>query len=50
MVTFHQFVRDALLHLGGRSDDTTLPLPQVPCTSAIKKSPGRTQQKEDRDA
>ena len=43
MVTFHQFVRDALLHLAGRSDDTTLPLLQLPCTSALKKAPGRTE-------
>lgn len=43
MVTFHQFVRDALLQLAGRSDDTTLPLLRMPCTSAIKKSPGRTE-------
>jgi molybdopterin molybdotransferase len=43
MVTFHQFVRDALLHIAGRSDDTTLPLLKMPCTSAIKKSPGRTE-------
>lgn len=43
MVTFHQFVREALLYLAGRSDDTSLPLPQLPCRSAIKKSPGRTE-------
>ena len=43
MVTFHQFVREALLYLAGRTDDTALPLAQVPCTSAIKKSPGRTE-------
>ncbi len=43
MVTFHQFVRDALLHIAGRSDDTTLPLLKMPCTSSIKKSPGRTE-------
>src|ERR1039458_187542 len=33
MVTFYQFVRDALLALSGRTDDCTLPLLQVPCTS-----------------
>ena len=43
MVTFHQFVRDALLRIAGRTDDTTLPLLKMPCTSAIKKSPGRTE-------
>lgn len=43
MVTFYQFVRDALLALSGRTDDCTLPLLQVPCTSGIKKSPGRTE-------
>jgi molybdopterin molybdotransferase len=43
MVTFYQFVRDALLALSGRTDDYALPLLQVPCTSAIKKSPGRTE-------
>jgi molybdopterin molybdotransferase len=43
MVTFYQFVRDALLALSGRSDDFTLPLLQVPCTAAIKKGPGRTE-------
>jgi molybdopterin molybdotransferase len=43
MVTFYQFVREALLVLSGRTDDCTLPLLQVPCTSSIKKSPGRTE-------
>ncbi len=43
MVTFYQFVRDALLALSGRGDDCALPLLQVPCTAAIKKSPGRTE-------
>ncbi len=43
MVTFHQFVRDALLRIAGRTDDTTLPLLRVPCTSTIKKSAGRTE-------
>jgi molybdopterin molybdotransferase len=43
MVTFYQFVRDALLKLSGR--DPLLPLPtfKVPCTSALKKAPGRTE-------
>jgi molybdopterin molybdotransferase len=43
MVTFYQFVREALLVLSGRSDDCTLPLLQAPCTAAIKKNPGRTE-------
>jgi molybdopterin molybdotransferase len=43
MVTFYQFVREALLALSGRSGDCALPLMQVPCTSGIKKSPGRTE-------
>ena len=43
MVTFHQFVRGALLTLSGRSDAGALPLLQAPCTSRIKKSPGRTE-------
>jgi molybdopterin molybdotransferase len=43
MVTFYQFVRDALLALSGRTDDCALPLLQVPCTSRLKKSPGRTE-------
>jgi molybdopterin molybdotransferase len=43
MVTFYQFVRDALLVLSGR--DPVLPLPtfKVPCTSSLKKAPGRTE-------
>ncbi|MFH1044467.1 MAG: gephyrin-like molybdotransferase Glp [Pseudomonadota bacterium] len=43
MVTFYQFVREALLALSGRTDDYTLPLLQVPCTSSLKKNPGRTE-------
>ncbi len=43
MVTFYQFVRDALLALSGRTDDFALPLLQVPCISAVKKNPGRTE-------
>ena len=43
MVTFYQFVRDALLVLSGR--DPVLPPPtfKVPCTSTLKKAPGRTE-------
>ena len=43
MVTFYQFVRDALLALSGRTDDVAQPLLRLPCTAPIKKSPGRTE-------
>jgi len=43
MVTFHQFVRDALLHLAGRTDDFRLPLLRVPSAAALRKVPGRTE-------
>jgi molybdopterin molybdotransferase len=43
MVTFYQFVRDALLALAGRTDEFRLPALRVPCASALKKSPGRTE-------
>ncbi|MEO8165910.1 MAG: molybdopterin-binding protein, partial [Betaproteobacteria bacterium] len=43
MVTFYQFVRDALLHLQGQTTIAALPTQKVPCTSAIKKAPGRTE-------
>jgi molybdopterin molybdotransferase len=43
MVTFYQFVRDALLALSGRTDDFALPLLRVPCASRLKKDPGRTE-------
>jgi molybdopterin molybdotransferase len=43
MVTFYQFVRDALLALSGRSDAFELPLVQVPCVNALRKKPGRTE-------
>jgi molybdopterin molybdotransferase len=43
MVTFYQFVRDALLALSGRTDDYALPLLRVSCTASMKKSPGRTE-------
>lgn len=42
MVTFYQFVRDALLQLQGRAADT-LPWFPVRCTSPLKKAPGRTE-------
>ena len=43
MVTFYQFVRDALLHLQGQTRAIPLPTQKVPCTSPIKKAPGRTE-------
>lgn len=43
MVTFYQFVRDALLHLQGQARTIPLPTQKVVCTSAIKKAPGRTE-------
>jgi molybdopterin molybdotransferase len=43
MVTFYQFVRDALLVLMGR--DPVLPAPtlRAACTSPLRKAPGRTE-------
>ncbi len=43
MVTFYQFVRDALLTLQGVDPLPTQPLLKAVCTSAIKKAPGRTE-------
>jgi molybdopterin molybdotransferase len=43
MVTFYGFVRDALLALAGRTDDYSLPLLRVPCATALRKKPGRTE-------
>jgi molybdopterin molybdotransferase len=43
MVTFYQFVRDALLVLSGRDPVPMLPTFKVPCTSSLKKAPGRTE-------
>ena len=43
MVTFYQFVRDALLCLQGQVTVAPLPTLKVTCTSAIKKAPGRTE-------
>ena len=43
MVTFYQFVRDALLHLAGRTGDIALPLVKVISSQAIRKVPGRTE-------
>jgi molybdopterin molybdotransferase len=43
MVTFYQFVREALLRLSGRDPVAPLPTFKVPCTSPLKKAPGRTE-------
>src|SRR5262249_10235556 len=43
MVTFYQFVRDALLTLQGVAPVAPLPTLRAVCTSAIKKAPGRTE-------
>ena len=43
MVTFYQFVRDALLVLSGLDPVPPLPMFKVPCTSTLKKAPGRTE-------
>ena len=43
MVTFYQFVRDALAVLQGQTDVKPLPTMQVVCTAPIKKAPGRTE-------
>lgn len=42
MVTFYQFVRDALLHMMGATV-TPFPIFNVVCTEAIKKAQGRTE-------
>jgi molybdopterin molybdotransferase len=43
MVTFYQFVRDALLHLQGQTRITPMPTQKVICSTPIKKAPGRTE-------
>ena len=43
MVTFYQFVRDALLKLSGRDPVPLIPTFKVPCISSLKKAPGRTE-------
>jgi molybdopterin molybdotransferase len=43
MVTFYQFVRDALLHLSGRTGDFSIPLLRVTASHPIRKVPGRTE-------
>ena len=43
MVTFYQFVREALLILMGRKEDIAMPVLKATCASALKKAPGRTE-------
>jgi molybdopterin molybdotransferase len=43
MVTFYQFVRDALLTLQGVAPVPPVPMLKATCTSPIKKAPGRTE-------
>ena len=43
MVTFYQFVRDALLVLGGRTDAFEIPLLSAKSANHIRKIPGRTE-------
>ena len=43
MVTFYQFVRDALLRLQGMNPVPLLPTFPAPCTARLKKAPGRTE-------
>jgi molybdopterin molybdotransferase len=43
MVTFHQFVRNALLTLGGRTDSLEVPLLKAVSATAIRKVAGRTE-------
>jgi molybdopterin molybdotransferase len=43
MVTFYQFVRNALLRMMGRSGDVALPMLRVPSADRLRKKPGRTE-------
>src|SRR5919198_444653 len=43
MVSFYQFVRDALLHLAGRTDDYAIPLLRATAAENLRKVPGRTE-------
>ena len=43
MVTFYQFVREALLVLMGQANPPPLPMFKVECTEKIKKMTGRTE-------
>ncbi|HXM83043.1 MAG TPA: gephyrin-like molybdotransferase Glp [Burkholderiales bacterium] len=43
MVTFYEFVRDALLHLSGRTDDYAVPTLKAISSEKLRKVPGRTE-------
>jgi molybdopterin molybdotransferase len=43
MITFYQFVRDALLIMQGQSEIAPLPTFKVPLSAPIRKMPGRTE-------
>lgn len=43
MVTFYQFVRDALLELSGADPVEPVPAFQATCSERLKKAPGRTE-------
>jgi len=43
MVTFYQLVRDALLHLSGRTDDFSIPTLKAVASQDLRKVPGRTE-------
>lgn len=43
MVSFYEFVREALLLLQGQVPVSQLPTFRVPCSTPIKKAPGRTE-------
>ncbi len=43
MVTFYQFVRDAMLVMMGQPQPATIPMLSAVCTAAIRKLPGRTE-------
>ena len=43
MVTFYQFVREALLHLSGRTGDYSIPLLKAASSQPLRKVPGRTE-------
>ncbi len=43
MVTFYQFVRDAMLRLMGQPEPAVLPTFKVECTQSIRKLAGRTE-------
>ena len=43
MVTFTQFVREALLHMSGRTGELSVPLLKVPAAMPLRKVAGRTE-------